>query len=330
MECVNSPFKLIATGDVVARPCGPAISLFGCTPEISSHCPYSCDSCPTHGCSDSTATIASNGLFFESCSLFSQQNQNVINAYCAFPGIYKTCRSICDYCQAPPSYVPSFAPSSAPSYTPSPTVSGFINIHFDENELDLDNLIGDDYYYDTDYSPYTYLHPELLFENFGYYPGHASPGTGFSNGLITENNVAFNEYGDLATIGCPGGSFFMESMWITSAWQSNAPVVFYGVKTDGTVTTFTITLPDIDIPVLLESEFEDFTDLSYVLIDTPLDGDVAVMDEINVGVSQPCTIPESFTGMGSKSVLKSFDFVDIEDKPSPNFAPIYPRSNKDR
>lgn len=333
-ECVNSPFKLIHTGDIAPRPCAVAISLFGCTSEVSSHCPYSCDSCPTHRCSDSTAIIFSNGDFFESCALFSQESQNLIDMYCTYPGIHKTCRSTCDYCQAPPSYVPTYSPSSAPSSTSSPTVNGFINVHFDENELDLDNLIGDDYYYDTDYSPFAYFHPDLLFEDFGYYPGHASPGTGFSYGLITENNVAFNEYGDPATIGCPGGSFFIESMWITSAWQPNAPVVFYGVKTDGTQTAFSVILRRIDNPVFLESEFEDFTDLSYLIIDTPLDGDVAVMDEINVGISQPCTVPESFTGMGSESILKSFDLtdinIDIEDKPKPKFAPIYPRKNLNR
>lgn len=239
-------------------------------------------------------------------------------------GILQTCRSTCDYCQAPPSYVPSHAPSSAPSNSSSPTVTGFLNLHFDENELDLDNLSGDDYYYDNDLSPYAYSHPDLLFENLGYYPGHASPDSGFSYGLITENNVAFNEYGDPATIGCPEGSFYVESMWLTSAWQSNAPVVFYGVKTDGTLITFSITLTDIYTPVFLESEFEDFTDLRYVIIDTPLDGDVAVMDEIKVGISQPCDTTGILSEIGSKNILKSFD---LEGKPSPNFAPIYPRES---
>ena len=82
-------------------------------------------------------------------------------------------------------------------------------MNFDENELDLDNLIGDDYYYDSDSSPYAYSRKDLRLTNFGYYPGENLPDTGFYYGVISPNNVAFNEYGDPAMVECEGGSFFV-------------------------------------------------------------------------------------------------------------------------
>lgn len=331
IECVDSPFKLIHSGDVIPRPCSVAKSLFGCTSEVSSHCPWVCDSCSAYKCSDSSAVASNNGDTFE-CSSFTDLTQEELDIYCDNGGILATCRSTCNYCEVAPSYTPSYVPSLAPSYTPSPTVLGFVNMNFDENELDLDTLFDDYGYYDLDYTPYSYFHPDLVLNNFGFYPGHASPDTGYYYGVITPQNVAFNEYGDPATMECPGGSFSIESMWVTSAWLPDAPVGFYGLKSDGSTVSFSVVLPTIDSPVFVDGEFDDFTDLIYFTIDTPREGDVAAMDDFNLSITEPCMVSDSLSDNRNernsgeyKSIKNPFSIINDEDNPRPDFAPIFPR-----
>merc|ERR1712232_1086473 len=84
-------------------------------------------------------------------------------------------------------------------------------------------------------------------------------------------------------------------MWVTSAWNPNAPIDIYGLKTNGSIVTFSTTLSSIDTPMFLDGELDEFNDLVILVIDTPRDGDIAVMDNVKIGITQECLISESMS-----------------------------------
>lgn len=235
------------------------------------------------------------------------------------------------------SSMPSMSPSisSVPSNPPSvtPTLVTNIDMNFDEAGLDCDGPFDDydySYYYDDDDDDdcgnLDYYHTDITLVNFGYYSGHLSPGTGYDYGVVTPDNVSYNQFGDPAVIECHSGSFYIESMWINSAWQPNAPVDFIGIKNDGTTLDFSITLPNTTVPIKLDSVFDDFTDLDSLVINTPRDGDVAVIDGIQLGITGPCDMTFDFMASTEEEDEHNVFGKTSTTVSRPNFSPIYPRS----
>lgn len=230
------------------------------------------------------------------------------------------------------SSMPSMGPtvSSVPSSSPSvaPTLIYDYDINFDEAGLDNDDKIDDDDYgYYGVGSNVDYYHPAISFVNFGFYPGHDTPNSGYYYGVITPDNVSFNQFGDPAIIECYGGSFNIDSMYLTTAWQPNAPVDFIGIKNDGTPVDFSVTLPNITTPILVDSLFDDFTDLIQLVINTPREGDVLVMDDLQIGITAECDMTYDFMSSTKTEETEHNVFGTTDTTISrPNFSPIYPRS----
>lgn len=286
IDCIDSPLELMHPGgDGTPFTCTSAYDTYGCTTHVASHCPLTCNSCDTLKCSDSTAGISSRNTKY-ACAMIEDLLPEEKRKLCKEDGPQQTCRSSCGFCK--------------------------IGMDFDDQTFDLNAADEADYYY-ASYNHYDYFNDELLMENVGFYKADASPGTGFFNGLVNGENVAFNEYGDPARLMCPGGSFTVKSMWATSAWLPQAPVMFHGVKTDGTSVSFTMTLPNTTTPKFLRAQFSDFNDLIELTIDTPRDGDIVVLDDMRIVVSQQCVMPISDKGRSLNAPSR------------PDFSPIYPR-----
>lgn len=328
-ECIDSPLPFIHTGNTIPRTCEFVGDNFSdCTPEASSHCPSTCDECSTYMCLDSVSTFVYNNQFL-TCSTVASLPPTLQELVCAAVSLASTCRATCDYC--PNTTVPSSIPPSSPPSVAS-TYFNYIDINFDEASLDFGDF--DDYGYYYDISLYDYYHPDIMLLNFGYYPGHLSPGTGYEYGVITPLNAGFNKYGDPVVIQCLGGSFYIESMWLTSAWQDDAPVDFFGTKNDGTIVSFSLTLSPT-MPMFVDGEFDDFTDLATLLIDTPREGDIAVIDQMQIGITEQCDMTDSFEedeegvmGLNSNKSLrkKSHSNKNSSDREdNPGFSPIFPR-----
>lgn len=283
IDCVDSPMDLLHPGgNGTPFSCTNAFDSFGCTPHVTSHCPVTCDACDTLKCSDSIATISAGGTNF-ACSIIEGLEPDLISSVCENNAPKQTCRSLCEFCN--------------------------IGINFDEKPF-LDGGEEADYNY-SNFNNYAYFSDEIIMENIGFYEGGVSPETGFSNGIVSGDNVAFNMFGDEARLLCPGGSFKITSMWATSAWLPNAPVVFEGTKSDATPVTFSTVLGSTKTPTYFE--FSDFDDLINLSIDTSRDGDIVVMDDINIIITKQCEMPTS----DAERTLKG--------RSHPGFPPIFPR-----
>merc|ERR1739844_21938 len=102
-----------------------------------------------------------------------------------------------------------------------------------------------------------------------------------------------------------GGSFNLDSMHMTSAWDNNCLVVLTGIKIDGSQVTTTITLTSMTDPELYE--FEQFDDLQYFKLETPHDGDITVIDDMVLTITNPCFVPDMSTLSRNKILDKLED-----------------------
>jgi hypothetical protein len=66
----------------------------------------------------------------------------------------------------------------------------------------------------------------LQWQNFGYEDGSLNPHSGYFNAIVSQNNVAFNGFGNPALIS--DGSFNLNSAYLTGAWNDGLQVEVQG------------------------------------------------------------------------------------------------------
>jgi len=99
--CVDSGFPIAYTAIAggTSIPCEfVSISCLCFDPDVSSHCPATCDSCADYECVDSDATFYSPQGNTVTCSLFDNITPELRDTYCAIEPVRTTCRATCGFC----------------------------------------------------------------------------------------------------------------------------------------------------------------------------------------------------------------------------------------
>jgi hypothetical protein len=127
----------------------------------------------------------------------------------------------------------------------------------------------------------------LNWDNFGVLDGlELDPGYGYNAGVVSPNNVAFNLYGDSASISVSSGSFDLESAYLTSALNS-VPIQQIQVQgfIGGTVVYNNIYTVNNQGPTLINF---DYVGIQSVTLTSG--SQQFAMDNLTVSVPEPDTL----------------------------------------
>jgi len=81
-----------------ALSCEDILSFGACDIAVAqSHCPNTCNACPTYKCVDSLAPFSANQNSY-TCSDLEGLSETQVEEYCALPQLHTTCRGLCQIC----------------------------------------------------------------------------------------------------------------------------------------------------------------------------------------------------------------------------------------
>jgi PEP-CTERM motif len=132
----------------------------------------------------------------------------------------------------------------------------------------------------------------LNWSNEFYVDGTLLPGTGYDNGIVSPNNVAFDAFAAGATLTTVSGFLSLDSGWFTSAHFTNVDEIdtYLGGNLTGAFV----------FPALTSQP--TFVDFGGVLFDTAFifsNGDQLVIDNLTLDTSSPTPEPASMLLLGT-------------------------------
>lgn len=132
-------------------------------------------------------------------------------------------------------------------------------------------------------------------DNFWTLDGAANhPGSGYDNGTVSLNNVAFNAYGDPATISNAGG-FTLNNGYFTAAWDNGLTVWAVGTTLDNQTLNHQFTL-NTDGPTNILFNWENLASVTFSTSSTQFALDNLTVNEAIGAVPEPATL--AILGLG--------------------------------
>jgi len=100
----------------------------------------------------------------------------------------------------------------------------------------------------------------LGWDDMGYIKGSYRPGSGYENGTVSGDYVAFNRFARVATVS--DSIFDFQGAYLTAAWNNDLNIEVKGFKDDNEVYSQTVTV-DIDSPTWFDFDFLGIDSLQF-------------------------------------------------------------------
>lgn len=132
----------------------------------------------------------------------------------------------------------------------------------------------------------------LDWDNFSYLNSLSIPNSGYNNGIVSGNYVAFNVAGDPAIVG--NGVFDFNSAYLTAAWNNSLSITVEGLNNGSSLYSTTVVV-DTNSPILFDFDYRGINELRF----TSFGGD-------NAG----------FNGRGTQFAMDNFNFTPVPEPAS--------------